>query len=862
MAKKVKKKVPNPRKLVHKAPVAVASPQPSTHVEDVGNCEHYSRTKEDLDKILVSIRNNLNNYVPCEHCRDEPDIRRASKSKQTKKKGNAKNPVLKKESNFIWVCLDCNRHFCGGEVSDVMPYNHARRHSKQENHMWAVRSDDPFISWCYECNSSIPIEMPAEDTDLDTVKAVNESQSKDEESVALDTTKGYVVRGLSNLGNTCFFNSVMQNLLVLDMLCDYLLKLERSVGPITMAFKKLVVETRSVVDSKGVISPKGLFGAICAKASQFRGYQQQDSHELLRYLLSGLELEEINARKMEKDGSDEGDNGKADNKSVITFVEQIFGGYTSSTVRCSDCGYTSIVQEQFLDLSLPLPSKKTPPKRVPPPPKRRPPPSYRNKASNHKEKVSVNESSKPQTCKEDGTNILLEANIESTVHEQKEDSFNTASEDSEPVVAEKKVEISNTPTGGIESIVPEQKEKTVSLDVDNSSWMDFIEFSSNQHCNVEEVQESDSFAQNGFGPQLENDVSSVNDSQSSFIQDSNISKDADKVAQEISGTASCSQNVQTVENSDTEFEGFGDLFNEPEVTSVPKNEKGASEDFDLFSVSSDCNHDEVDNTHAPVSVCSCLSLFTKPELLTGEQAWICEQCSKNAGLAKNKACRNGKSKSKNPSSKDILGESKEERIEGSTNLSGTSSQYYSCQQENADADNCSVNGFESVECDQGTSGEVSQSIHSDGSEEVESKKYIKVKRDATKRILINRTPPILTIHLKRFRQDARGRFSKLSGYVSFQETLDLRPYTDPRSEDYKKGKCQYRLTGVVEHSGSMSGGHYISYVKGERSRSKSLKCTSTGSSWFYCSDAHIREVSSTEVLNSDAYILFYERVVT
>jgi len=56
----------------------------------------------------------------------------------------------------------------------------------------------------------------------------------------------------------------------------------------------------------------------------------------------------------------------------------------------------------------------------------------------------------------------------------------------------------------------------------------------------------------------------------------------------------------------------------------------------------------------------------------------------------------------------------------------------------------------------------------------------------------------------------------------------------------------------------MSGGHYIAYVRGERGRGKMQK--GSDPTWFYASDAHVREASLSEVLNSDAYILFYERV--
>jgi ubiquitin carboxyl-terminal hydrolase 16/45 len=78
-----------------------------------------------------------------------------------------------------------------------------------------------------------------------------------------------------------------------------------------------------------------------------------------------------------------------------------------------------------------------------------------------------------------------------------------------------------------------------------------------------------------------------------------------------------------------------------------------------------------------------------------------------------------------------------------------------------------------------TSSELLDDCDASEDEEVNSKR-VKVKSNATKRVLINRAPPILTIHLKRFSQDARGRLSKLNGHVSFREKIELRPYMDSR----------------------------------------------------------------------------------
>ena len=43
-----------------------------------------------------------------------------------------------------------------------------------------------------------------------------------------------------------------------------------------------------------VFEPLELFNAIIAKWDQYEGFEQQDSHELLRHLLDGIREEQIN----------------------------------------------------------------------------------------------------------------------------------------------------------------------------------------------------------------------------------------------------------------------------------------------------------------------------------------------------------------------------------------------------------------------------------------------------------------------------------------------------------------------------------------------------------------------------------------
>lgn len=58
----------------------------------------------------------------------------------------------------------------------------------------------------------------------------------------------------------------------------------------------------------------------------------------------------------------------------------------------------------------------------------------------------------------------------------------------------------------------------------------------------------------------------------------------------------------------------------------------------------------------------------------------------------------------------------------------------------------------------------------------------------------------------------------------------------------------YQLAAVVVHTGDAHSGHFITYRRGHQNNR-----------WFYTSDIEIKEVSVDEVLQSTAYLLFYEK---
>ncbi|XP_028270486.1 ubiquitin carboxyl-terminal hydrolase 30 isoform X2 [Parambassis ranga] len=75
--------------------------------------------------------------------------------------------------------------------------------------------------------------------------------------------------------------------------------------------------------------------------------------------------------------------------------------------------------------------------------------------------------------------------------------------------------------------------------------------------------------------------------------------------------------------------------------------------------------------------------------------------------------------------------------------------------------------------------------------------------------------------------------------------------------DYSSAEYLFQLTAVLVHHGDMHSGHFVTY----RRSPSSLRCSSPLSSqWLWVSDDSVRKASLHEVLSSNAYMLFYERV--
>ncbi|XP_073644032.1 ubiquitin carboxyl-terminal hydrolase 4 isoform X10 [Tursiops truncatus] len=183
--------------------------------------------------------------------------------------------------------------------------------------------------------------------------------------------------GLGNLGNTCFMNSALQCLSNTAPLTDYFLKDEYEAeinrdnplgmkGEIAEAYAELIKQMWSGRDAH--VAPRTFKTQVGRFAPQFSGYQQQDSQELLAFLLDGLhedlnrvkkkpylELKDANGRPDAVVAKEAWENHRLRNDSVIVDT---FHGLFKSTLVCPECAKVSVTFDPFCYLTLPLPLKK------------------------------------------------------------------------------------------------------------------------------------------------------------------------------------------------------------------------------------------------------------------------------------------------------------------------------------------------------------------------------------------------------------------------------------------------------------------------------------------------------------------------
>jgi len=217
------------------------------------------------------------------------------------------------------------------------------------------------------------------------VESAEESEKEPQISNAVryQTLAGEKPNGLSNLGNTCFFNSVCQclaNIPRLRQLVQVFLD-----GELSLDFEEvrrnpalhrplLNVVNKIKSPKSGSVNPSELLTAITKEHKQFQGRRQHDSHELFVALLSSLRKAEegmcrtgvmshLNIPIKKEQTREISEKVKRASRKLYSSniskypTSQLFNGNVAYLTKCENCKNITKSTDSFYALSVSIPEK-------------------------------------------------------------------------------------------------------------------------------------------------------------------------------------------------------------------------------------------------------------------------------------------------------------------------------------------------------------------------------------------------------------------------------------------------------------------------------------------------------------------------
>ncbi|KAI8136790.1 hypothetical protein BJV82DRAFT_675667 [Fennellomyces sp. T-0311] len=259
------------------------------------------------------------------------------------------------------ICLHCIYMGCWRK-------DHMRDHMKEKGHNFAMDFTHRTL-YCYECSDYVydnelndlivrQETIQSESRRRKRVRTNNtswEPTSQDINAIVKNSTVASCqgIRGLCNMGNTCFMNVILQSFVHNPLLKAYFLSDQHSPGRCNNKFclccemDNLFAQIYS--GKKEPYAPCHFLQSMWMSLKELAGYAQQDAHEFFISALNNIHA---------------GCEGHSMSTNCTCIVHRTFAGLLQSNVTCLKCGNVTSTFDPMLDISLSLRSvekkKKTP----------------------------------------------------------------------------------------------------------------------------------------------------------------------------------------------------------------------------------------------------------------------------------------------------------------------------------------------------------------------------------------------------------------------------------------------------------------------------------------------------------------------
>ncbi|QSS51099.1 ubiquitin carboxyl-terminal hydrolase [Histoplasma capsulatum var. duboisii H88] len=282
----------------------------------------------------------------CEHLRDvlEKDEKTASQFHHAllqAHQGAPPKPAEIKSLKPFYPCLECST-----DCTLVSRYTHFQN----SGHKFFTDSRTGTI-FCLGCDDYVydaELESFLFDPSVLKKRKLDSGNDDDQAYVIANANKRVCgkegVRGLFNLGQTCYMNVILQTLLHDPLLTTYFLGNNHHTYDCTIQNCISCAVSEAFAEFNNDDKTEG-FGALNLLLASWRsspmlsGYQQQDAHEFYQFLVDKLHA-----------GAH--DHVEDHNKTCHCFFHNAFYGKLRSSVTCDKCGNVTQTEDQMIDLSL------------------------------------------------------------------------------------------------------------------------------------------------------------------------------------------------------------------------------------------------------------------------------------------------------------------------------------------------------------------------------------------------------------------------------------------------------------------------------------------------------------------------------